>query len=277
MSTMSAPAPGGAPGAIDISQTERIPFGRLVKVETRKMVDTRSGFWLLLITGILLVLAAGIALLVIALNDNFSMSLENAFTEVLLLPLSLLLPVFAIQVVTSEWSQRTALVSFTLEAHRARLLVAKLVAVGLLAIGAVVLAFVLGLLLTAAGGAVGGYTADFALDGEHVVATVAAQVLYFLMAFGIGMVVLNTPAAVAFFYVVALLLPMMVYSILFSFFGWAETLIPFIDLQFASAPFLYGWGDVDGQDALSLAVAVAIWVVAPMVIGFRRVMSTEPK
>lgn len=277
MSTTSAPAPGGAPGVIDISQTDRIPFGRLVKVETRKMVDTRSGFWLLLITGLLLVLAVAITVLVIALNDNVTLSMESAFTEVLLLPLSLLLPVFAIQVVTSEWSQRTALVSFTLEAHRVRLLVAKLVSVALLALGAILLAFVLGLLLTAVGAGIGGYSADFGLDGEHIIATIAAQLLYFLMAFGIGMVVLNTPAAVAFFYVVALLLPMMVYSILYSFFGWAETLVPFIDLQFASAPFLYGWGDVEGQDVLALLVACAIWIVAPMVIGFRRVATTEPK
>lgn len=277
MSTMSAPAPGEARGAIDISQTESVPFARLVKVELRKMVDTRSGFWLLLVTGLLLVLASVITLLVIGLNDDVTVNLQSAFTEILLLPLSLLLPVIAIQVVTSEWSQRTALVSFTLEAHRMRLMLAKLVAVGILAVSTLVLAFVLGLVLTAVGAGLGGYTADFGIDGQHVTATVLVQVLYFLMAFGLAMVVLNTPAAVASFYVVALLLPLMVYQILYFTLEWTQDLIPFIDLQFASTPFLYGWGDVEGQDVAALLVAIAIWVVAPLVFGFRRVLSTEPK
>lgn len=277
MSTMSAQAPGEARGAIDISQTQAVPFARLVKVELRKMVDTRSGFWLLLVTGLLLVLASVITLLVVGLNDDVTVNLQSAFTEILLLPLSLLLPVIAIQVVTSEWSQRTALVSFTLEAHRMRLMLAKLVAVGILAVSTLVLAFVLGLVLTAVGAGLGGYTADFGIDGQHVTATVLVQVLYFLMAFGLAMVVLNTPAAVASFYVVALLLPLMVYQILYFTLEWTQDLIPFIDLQFASTPFLYGWGDVEGQDVAALLVAIAIWVVAPLVIGFRRVLSTEPK
>ena len=35
------------PGMIDISQASKVPFSRLVRVELRKMADTRAGFWLL--------------------------------------------------------------------------------------------------------------------------------------------------------------------------------------------------------------------------------------
>ena len=45
-----------------------------------------------------------------------------------------LLPVLGIMLVTSEWSQRTAMVTFTLEAHRGRVVTAKLVAGLLLAL-----------------------------------------------------------------------------------------------------------------------------------------------
>lgn len=276
MSAVTSEPRGAAPGTIDISQTQPVPFLRLVKVEVRKMLDTRSGFWLLLSTGLLLVLAAGISLLVIALNDNVALSATDV-SGILTVPLSILLPVFAIQTVTSEWSQRTALVSFTLEANRFRVLLSKLTAVVLLALGALVLAIVLGAILNVVGAAVGGYDATWNVEASMFVATIVSQLLYFLMAFGIGAVVLSTPAAVALFYVVALMLPLMVYGTLMAFFEWARDLIPWIDLQFASAPFFESWSNLQGTEIAQLVVATLIWVVAPLVIGTKRVMTTEPK
>ena len=55
-------------------------------------------------------------------------------------PQSLLLPVLGILAVTAEWSQRTGLVTFTLEPNRARTAVAKLAAVVLIGLLAVVAA-----------------------------------------------------------------------------------------------------------------------------------------
>lgn len=277
MSTVTNDAPGGALGVIDVSQTSRVPFSRLVKVETRKMLDTRSGFWLLLSTGLLLLLAVAIVILVVALNDDVVISLENATVDILLIPLSLLLPVFAIQAVTSEWSQRTALTTFTLESHRVRLILAKLVAVSAVAIGALVAAFLLGLLLTAVAAGIGGYTADYGIGAETVAGGFITQMLYFLMAFGIGMVLLNTPSAVALFYVVAMLLPFMVYGTLMAFFEWARELIPWIDLQYASFPLFDSWSQLDGEDIGRIVVSTIIWVVVPCVLGVKRVLSTEPK
>ena len=37
-----------APMTLDVSQTARVPFSRLVSVELRKMFDTRAGRWLLI-------------------------------------------------------------------------------------------------------------------------------------------------------------------------------------------------------------------------------------
>lgn len=277
MSTVTNDARGGTPGVIDVSQTARVPFTRLVRAESRKLVDTRSGFWLLISTAILLLIATAIVILVVALNDTAVISYENATIDILLLPLSLLLPVFAIQAVTSEWSQRTALTTFTLEAHRLRLLLAKLVAVGVVAIGALVTAFLLGIVLTAVAAGVGGYSADWNIGAESIASGFITQLLYFLMAFGIGMLLLSTPAAVALFYVVALLLPLMVYGTLMAFFEWARDLIPWIDLQFAAIPLYEPWGNLEGLDIARLVVATMIWVVIPCVLGARRVLTTEPK
>ena len=46
MSTATTTPTTDRPRTIDISQDQRVPFSRLVSVETRKSFDTRSGRWL---------------------------------------------------------------------------------------------------------------------------------------------------------------------------------------------------------------------------------------
>ena len=79
------------------------------------MVDTRSGFWLQLAVLALTVLVVVITLLAGHEDDcTFRNILCNA-----LVPAGILLPVVGILLVSSEWSQRTALVSFALVPERA--------------------------------------------------------------------------------------------------------------------------------------------------------------
>lgn len=63
---------------IDTTHTAAVPFSRLVRVELRKMVNTRSGFWLLSITFALLMLTAALVLLVTALTDQTIASMPLA-------------------------------------------------------------------------------------------------------------------------------------------------------------------------------------------------------
>jgi ABC-2 type transport system permease protein len=270
---LTAPAP---PRTLDISGTPRVPLARLVAVEWRKMLDTRGGFWLMAITGLLLAGTIALVLLVVALDDEASVS-ANDLAQILSIPLSLLLPVFPILVVTSEWSQRTGLVTFSLEPHRLRVLLAKLSAVVLFAFVTIALAIVLGAITNPVAAAIGDYDVRWNLDAGTLSMTVLSQLLYFLMAFGLAMLMLSTPAAIAVFYVVAIMLPFMVYSILYVVFDWAESLIPWIDLSYAFTPFMDGFSGVDGLDVARLLVATVIWIVVPMVLGARRVLRSEPK
>jgi ABC-2 type transport system permease protein len=272
MSTATVPPNAG----LDTSGTPRVPFSRLAKVEARKMVDTRGGFWLLLVTGLLLVITVGIVLLVVGLNDDVEVSAYD-WSQILIIPLSLLLPVFPILAVTSEWGQRSGLVTFTLEPHRLRVMLAKLTTIVVFALAISGLAIVLGAIGNIVGAGLGGYDAEWNLGGRVLIATFLVQVLFFLMAFGIGAVLLNTPGAIAIFYVVALILPLMVYGTLYAFFDWAKQLIPWIDLQFGTSPFVSRTAHIDGIDVARLIVVVLIWVVAPLVIGSRRVTTSEPK
>ena len=268
MSTAAAPT-------LDFSGTKEIPFGRLVATELRKMRDTRSGFWLLLTTAGLLALAATITLLVTVLNDLEASA--GDIVQVMTIPLSLLLPVLAITSVTSEWSQRTGLVTFTLEPHRMRVMASKLVAVIALAVAAIVIAFLLGALTNVLYGTLSGNGSDWTIDGKVLAWTLVAQVLAFLMAFGFGMVFLSTPAAIAIYYVVALLLPFMVYGPVYGIVSWGPDVVPWLDLGFALRPLTQGDADVEGKVYAQVAVTSLVWVVLPLVIGWVRVRRTELK
>ena len=85
-------------------------------------------------------------------------------------PASLLLPVIGILLVCSEWSQRTAMITFTLVPARSRVMVAKLLAALLLAIVAFQVAFAFAAVGTALGGGSWRYSAG--LVGQVAVYTI---------------------------------------------------------------------------------------------------------
>ncbi len=127
---------------------ERRPsLWRLTAVELRKMVDTRAGFWLLLC--ILGVDRCG------ARRDAscaFGQADDPTFTNMFALaaaPSAILLPIVGILLVSSEWTQRTTLITFTLVPRRARVLEAKVFAGVALAGVALLIALGLGALGTA--------------------------------------------------------------------------------------------------------------------------------
>ena len=104
--------------ALDLSGTRSLPFGRLVRVELRKTYDTRAGRWLLICMGILTALVMGIQLAVVVVQD-ISVGYRDFMTSTSF-SIAILLPILGILLLTSEWGQRTAMVTFTLEPRRPR-------------------------------------------------------------------------------------------------------------------------------------------------------------
>ena len=143
MSTTTPPVQPAAPsGSLDISSTPRVPFGRLVRVELRKSLDTRAGRWF---AGSIVALCLAIVLITAFAAPDAAQDL-GFFLTVSGSTLGYFLPILLILMVTSEWSQRTGLVTFTLEPHRARVVGAKFCAGLLLGLGLIVLAFAIGAL-----------------------------------------------------------------------------------------------------------------------------------
>jgi len=103
---------------------ERPGLGRLTLVELRKMTDTRAGFWLqLAIAALTVFVAVAVAIWGVGPDQQFG-SLLGATIQ----PASILGPVVGVLLVSSEWSQRTAQITFGLVPRRGRVVVAKLLA-----------------------------------------------------------------------------------------------------------------------------------------------------
>src|SRR6476660_7154447 len=87
-----------------------IPMTRLVGVALRKMFDTRAGFWLIASVGIVAVLATA-AVILWAPDSAID---QETFSSAIGGPLSVILPIIGLLSVTSEYSQRTGLTTYTL-------------------------------------------------------------------------------------------------------------------------------------------------------------------
>lgn len=175
---------------------------RLVRVELRKTTDTRAGLWLLVLIG---VIAAAFVAIQLVVAEPQTMTFEN-FLRTAVLPVGLLLPVLGILAVTSEWSQRTSMTTFTLVPQRQRVVVAKLIAAVLLSLFAVVAclgAAALGnLIAPVVGDAPGGWAVDYPTLGYAVV----FQVVNVLVGLGLGMLLLNSPLAIVLYFLLPTLL-----------------------------------------------------------------------
>jgi ABC-type transport system involved in multi-copper enzyme maturation permease subunit len=259
---ISAPQGTITPGTLDLTGDKHVPFGRLVKVELRKMLDTRAGMWLLisigLLTGLVLVL-----FLINAKDKSFVNAMQASAT-----PQAILLPVLGILLVTSEWSQRTAMVTFTLEPHRAKVLWSKVTAAIALGLAVVVVALAVGALVTVVGG-----TPDAWHDTSLrlILQYVLLQLLSVVGGLVFGLLFLNTAAAI----VTSYALPI-AFSIITSIVKSFHKIQPWVDPGTSQTPLQNG-ESLSGTEWAHVLVTSLIWVVLPFAIGMWRVLRAEVK
>jgi hypothetical protein len=102
----------------------RPSLARLTVVELRKTIDTRAGF--LLQTGAV-ALTLAVAIIVSLVGDAEDHTLRDVMAAAVQPPV-ILLTVVGILLISSEWSQRTTLITFALVPRRSRVLGAKVLA-----------------------------------------------------------------------------------------------------------------------------------------------------
>jgi ABC-2 type transport system permease protein len=257
---------------LDVSQTARVPFGRLVRVELRKMVDTRAGRWLLISIAAATALVLIIQLWVVLAQDQ-TVSF-NDFGAGANIPMNILLPVLGVMSVTSEWSQRTAMVTFSLEPSRSRFLAAKYVGTLIVALIAVVLG--LGLTIAANGlyAAFGDNEVTWSLGPFQLFSFFLLYVFSMSTGFAFGMLLLNTAAAIVVYFVYSFVLPGL-FELGSALMDWFKDLRPWIDFNNAQNPIIEA--DVSGKEWAQLLVSGLIWLGLPLMIGVWRVLRAEVK
>jgi ABC-2 type transport system permease protein len=262
----SSPAPQRAPRPVPAP----IPFGRLVSVELRKSFDTRAGFWLMASIGIAALLATG-AVLLWAPDSALTYA---TFASAIGFPMTVILPMVAVLSVTSEWSQRSGLTTFTLMPHRPRMIAAKAVVTVGIGVVSIALALVLGAVGTVLGSAVLGVDRVWDLTTVDVLNIALAQTLGMLVGFMLGATIRHSAGAIVGYFVYSFVLPGLT-QVLAQTQQWFGDLRPWVDLNYAQSA-LYD-GALDATQWAHLGVTLAIWLVAPMAVGLWALMRSEVK
>jgi ABC-2 type transport system permease protein len=238
----------------------RPPMQRLTMVELRKMIDTRAGFWLLLLVG---VSAIALVVLVLAVGKAADQTMTSLFSDSIQI-ISVLLPIVGLLLVTSEWSQRTALTTFTLVPERSRVVAAKFLAGSALAVVAVLVC-----LAAAATGnliAGGSWSFELSLLGNGAL----YEVISMLGALALGLLLMHSALAIVTYFVLPTVVGIVVevVSALHQPSEWfdpSKTTTPLAENTMA------------GDDWAKLGVTVAIWVGVPLVLGLLRLRRHELK
>lgn len=248
----------------------RVPLTRLVRVELRKSFDTRSGRWLLASLGLAAVLTTG-AIVAWAPTSELAYS---QFTLAIGVPMTIILPLIALLSVTSEWSQRSGLATFTLVPHRGRVVMAKAVAAVLVTVPATAAAFGVG----AVGNLVGTALADAPTVWDQSLADVgyfaAGQTLLLLVGFVLGALIRNSSGAIVAYMLYGFVVPGLLAFLAFNQ-DWFADLRPWVDAKYSQDALLRGQLAGDGWS--HLAVTSLAWLVVPMVVAVVKVLRSEVK
>jgi ABC-2 type transport system permease protein len=257
--------------AMDISATSKVRFSRHVAVELRKSYDTRAGFWLLFTIGALVLLTEGIALAVTVVQDE-PMTFGD-FVGAAAFVTSIVLPVLGIMVVTSEWSQRTAMVTFALEPRRPLVIAAKALTGVILTLLTAAFAIAIGLVCNLLYIALQG-DGSWEFGTKYLFGFLITQTLAMAGGFALATLFLNTPAAIVVFFVYKWVLPIL-FALGSSLIGWFGDLSPWIDFQMAQVP--VNDLSISGDEWGHLATSGLIWLAIPLAIGLRRILRAEVK
>jgi uncharacterized membrane protein len=242
--------------------TPRQPLTRLAYVERRKAVDTRAGMWLLIVTALAAVGLVAITVLAGEAPDSSWGSLFSGTQWVV----SLLVPVIGILLVTSEWSQRTALTTFSLVPDRRRTIIAKIIAATVLALAVVLVCVVLSAIGAAAGSAADPWDLRVVDVGTGAIYQVASMII----GLSFGLVLMSSPLGIVVFFV----LPT-VWSILGEAISALDKVAEWLDLSRAMEPLVEG--GVSGGEWAKAGTALALWLGVPLVIGLIRLTRHEVK
>jgi ABC-2 type transport system permease protein len=241
-------------------QPAPIPFIRLLRAEWLKTTGARAARWLLAAAALSTIAAEAIPLL---FPHNVKQS-SPSYLSWAGLGLTRLLPVVLILAMTAEWSQRTAMSSFTQEPRRGRVLAAKIaIGLGVSLLGACFALAVSQLVVVAAHAAgrdiaTGGNWPQFAGAVAFILLTAAIGIAF-------GALLHNTAGAIVTYFAL---------GAAFNLFT-----IPALEKagHWVNAGETYGWvlnGEWSGHGA-QIATSTVLWIVLPLTFGVVRTLGRD--
>jgi hypothetical protein len=236
------------------------------------MFDTRSGFWLMASIVITALLATA-AVILFAPDEELTYS---SFGQAIGIPLAIILPLIAILSVTSEWSQRSGLTTYTLVPHRSRVILTKAVAAVSVGVVSMPVALAIGALGNVVGTAITGTALVWDVSVKAGLYVVLGNVLGLLIGFMLGLLIRSSPGAIVAYFVYSFLLPSG-FIFLARSQDWFRDLQPWVDVSFAQAPLFMFTGSVTAEQWANIGVTGVIWLLVPLGIGLRLVARSEVK
>jgi ABC-2 type transport system permease protein len=233
------------------------------------MFNTRSGFWMLISIGVLSIAATGA---VIIFAPDSAVTYQNIANAVGF-PMSVILPMIAILAVTSEWSQRSGLTTFTLAPSRGRVIGAKAIATLLVGLGSMAVAFAVGALGNVAGSALAGVDTVWDISLSMAPQIVLGDLVGMAIGFTLGVVLRNSAAAIVGYFVASFVMPG-VLVLLAQVRSWFEDLQPWIDWN-KTQVVLFDGATNTGKEWAMLGSTTMIWIVTPLLIGLLSLRRSE--
>src|SRR4051794_12667560 len=247
------------PVRLSFGADQRPGLASLVGVELRKMIDTRAGFWLQVVI-VMLTLA------VVVVRSILGDASDHTFASILdvaIGPAAFLLPVAAVLLVTSEWSQRTGMITFALVPVRSRVIGAKLLA----SVVVTMAAFAMIVAVTAAGAIAAGVDGTWGDVVPLIYQSAVFLVAGVIIGVAFGMAALSSaPAIVALYALPTAWAALASLSVFAGVAGWLDTnrsLDP-LSKELLSGP---QWARV--------ATSLAVWMLIPLLIGAWRITRRE--
>jgi ABC-type transport system involved in multi-copper enzyme maturation permease subunit len=241
-------------------QLSPIPFARLLRAEWRKTIGTRAARWLLATAA---AMTMGATLIPLLFPHNVAQT-RASYLSWAALGLTRLLPVVLMLAMTAEWSQRTAMTTFTQEPRRGRVLSAKIVTGLAISLAGACFAVLASQLMVAAAGAAGRHIAP-GWNWAALTGCILFTLLTATIGIAFGACLHNTAAAIVTYFALGAAFNVFTVPALQKAGQWLNT------------GQTYGWileGKWSGHSA-QIATSTLLWAVLPLTLGLVRTLRRE--
>ena len=198
----------------------------------------------------------------------------DSFAAAIGMPMIILLPIMAILLVTSEWSQRSGLTTFTLVPNRSKVVMAKMTVAVLVGALSIVVALGIGAVGNIVGSSIAGVDTVWDITLNQALTIILANVLGLLIGFMLGVLIRNSAGAIVAYFIYGFVLAGLT-MLLANSQQWFADLQPWVDFNYAQAELFDG--NLTGEEWAQLGVSGVLWILVPLTIGLAMIRRSEVK